>query len=126
MSDKTANDEKKYEDVIKALNGLQEVKAPTNKINVYKLEIKKFKYPDLKIIVQCSAGTYIRSLAHDLGKAMSTGALLSDLRRTDIGDYSVKDAVALNKASAENLAKNKLDIATNLRSLNQWFYQSLP
>jgi tRNA pseudouridine55 synthase len=45
--------------------------------------------------VACSKGTYIRSLAHDFGKALNNGGHLSALRRTKIGDYSVKNAVSI-------------------------------
>jgi len=55
--------------------------------------------PKAKIRVVCSKGTYIRSLAHDLGQKLGTGAFLSALRRTRIGEYSVEDAVPLSSFS---------------------------
>ncbi len=48
---------------------------------------------ELKFRVVCSKGTYIRSLAHDFGKALNSGAHLSELRRTRIGDFKVEDAI---------------------------------
>ena len=47
----------------------------------------------MTMTVVCSKGTYIRSLAHDFGKALDNGAHLSALRRTKIGDFSVEDAI---------------------------------
>jgi tRNA pseudouridine55 synthase len=47
--------------------------------------------------VACSKGTYIRSLAYDLGRALNNGAYLSDLRRTKIGDYSIEKAWDLDE-----------------------------
>ena len=50
--------------------------------------------PFIRFTVGCSKGTYIRSLAHDIGQELGVGAYLTNLRRTKIGDYSVNDASA--------------------------------
>ena len=101
----------------------KEVTAPTKNITIYNLEILDFKYPKAKIKVTASAGTYIRSLAYDLGKAMATGALLADLRRTKIGDFDVDQALPLDKVSEQSLSKHKLNTATVIKSLNQYYDQ---
>lgn len=101
----------------------KEVKAPFKNIEIYSLKIKKFQYPNLKLEVSCSAGTYIRSLAYDLGQTMGTGALLSDLRRIAIGDFSVKQAINLNKVTAKNLADYAIPPKEVIESLNQFFHQ---
>ena len=49
--------------------------------------------PDIHFRIQCSKGTYIRSIAHDFGKALNSGGYLSSLRRTKIGEYNVDNAV---------------------------------
>ena len=67
-----------------------ELKARTIEIKVF--EITRMELPEIDFRVVCSKGTYIRSLAHDLGQALGTGAYLSALRRTRIGAYSVADA----------------------------------
>ena len=54
--------------------------------------------------VTCSAGTYIRSLAHDLGRSLGCGAHLTGLRRTAIGDFRVETAVSLPDLTPDNLA----------------------
>ena len=51
---------------------------------------------ELQFRVSCSKGTYIRSLAHDIGKALGSGAHLSELRRTAIGDFKVDQALTVN------------------------------
>jgi tRNA pseudouridine55 synthase len=51
--------------------------------------------PVVRFEVKCSKGTYIRSLAHDFGKALNSGAYLSELRRTEIGDFKVDDAQSI-------------------------------
>jgi tRNA pseudouridine55 synthase len=81
----------------------KKVVAPKKKINIYKIDVLHFEYPQAKILVICSAGTYIRSLVSDLGQDLKTGAVLSDLRRTAIGDLSIKKA-----AKFDDLDKDKL------------------
>ncbi len=68
---------------------------PSRSITIYNIEILNYDYPELKIRVHCSSGTYIRTLAEDLGKKLDTGAYLTALRRTQIGDYSITDATML-------------------------------
>lgn len=98
------------------------VPAPTTKIEIYKLVIKKFNWPGLSLEIECSAGTYMRSLAHDLGQTMGTGALLSDLRRQAIGHFSVKNALPLEQASPASLAQYYLRPADIIKSLQQYFF----
>jgi len=76
----------------------------TRKITITEFEITKIALPDIRFRVVCSKGTYIRSLAHDFGKALQSGAHLSALRRTKIGGYSVENAVDIN-AFIENIKK---------------------
>lgn len=73
----------------------KEFETPTREIEIYAIEILDYNYPKLKIKCHVSSGTYIRTLAEDIGKALGTGAYLTALRRTKIGNYSVKDAKLL-------------------------------
>ncbi len=66
-------------------------------VTVYELTKLEYDPPELNIRVECSAGTYIRSLAHDLGETLSTGAHLSALRRLRAGPFGLEDAVTLNE-----------------------------
>ncbi len=70
----------------------EDVKLKSNLVNVYEIEIIEFTLPKLIIKVRCGKGTYIRSLANDIGVNLKSGAHLSGLRRTKIGDYHVNDA----------------------------------
>ncbi len=63
-------------------------------IEIEEFEIVKIAMPVVKFRVVCSKGTYIRSLAHDFGRALHSGAYLSALRRTKIGDFNVNNALA--------------------------------
>lgn len=67
-----------------------EIKSRT--ITISEFEITKVNLPNVEFRVVCSKGTYIRSLAYDFGKALNSGAHLSALRRTKIGDFSVQNA----------------------------------
>ena len=68
---------------------------PSREVTIYSIKILKYNYPLLTIRVHCSSGTYIRTLAEDIGKALGTGAYLTALRRTNIGHYSVANAKQL-------------------------------
>ena len=71
----------------------KEVELKKRNVTISKFEITKINLPNVEFRVICSKGTYIRSLAHDFGKALQTGAYLSSLRRTKIGDYNVNKAL---------------------------------
>lgn len=71
----------------------EEVEIASRKTTIYEFEITRIALPEIDFRVQCSKGTYIRSLAFDFGKALQSGGHLTALRRTKIGDYSVGNAV---------------------------------
>lgn len=75
----------------------KEIKLEPRKINIYKIDLISYNYPILKIICEVSPGTYIRSLARDVGKNLGTGAYLNELRRIKIGKYSVEKALSLQQ-----------------------------
>ena len=72
----------------------EEVEIAFRKTTIHEFEITRIELPEIDFRVVCSKGTYIRSLAFDFGKALNSGAYLSVLRRTKIGDYSVTDGVS--------------------------------
>jgi len=75
----------------------EEVELSPRMVNVYSLEILEWDPPEVVIDVFCSSGTYVRSLANDMGKVLGTGAHLVGLRRTKSGRFSLRDAVPLRK-----------------------------
>ncbi len=75
------------------------------KVKIYKIELLKFKWPYLEIKINCSSGTYIRSLANDIGKKLGCGALVEELKRTKIGEFSLDKAVSLSEISPQNWQK---------------------
>ena len=80
----------------RARNGEQVEMAPRT-INVYSLELLEWAPPETVIDVFCSSGTYVRSLANDLGENLGVGAHLVGLRRTKSGRFTLRDAVSLRR-----------------------------
>lgn len=86
------------------------VEMPSRKVTVYENVIINYEYPVLELNSKVSSGTYIRTLAEDLGKLLGTGAYLSGLVRTEVGEYSLKDAVVLEEADAAMTEQHLRDI----------------
>lgn len=74
----------------------EEVMMPSRQVTINSIDLLTYKYPFLTIEASVSSGTYIRSLAEDIGKELGTGAYLADLTRTSVGEYDLKDAVELD------------------------------
>lgn len=74
-------------------------------VTIYKLELISYNYPVLTIKAHVSSGTYIRTLAEDIGQKLGTGAYCQYLRRTKIGDYDIRNASSL-PASSNKLQKH--------------------
>ena len=85
------------------------VEISTRPITIYGLSFPSINLPSVDFKVQCSKGTYIRSLAYDIGVALSSGAHLTALRRTKIGNYDVSNALTIEefenqlKVNAQNI-----------------------
>lgn len=73
----------------------KEVEIPERTIKIHSLELIDYTYPELKIRTHVSSGTYIRSLASDIGGALETGAYCTQLRRTKIADWDIEQANTL-------------------------------
>ncbi|MGB5171598.1 tRNA pseudouridine(55) synthase TruB [Eudoraea sp.] len=80
----------------------EQIEIKSRNVEVFEFEIIGFQLPNIEFRILCSKGTYIRSIAHDFGKALNSGAHLSALRRTKIGDYNVNIAMT-PKAIKEKL-----------------------
>lgn len=72
------------------------------KVKIYEVEPRKYKWPYLEIEVKCGKGTYIRSLAHDIGQKLSCGAYLEKLIRTRIGKFDIDNSVRIDKLNKDN------------------------
>lgn len=85
-----------------------EVELKSRKITIHELEVISFNLPDITLRINCSKGTYIRSLANDIGKALNSGGHLIALERTQIGEFTLDDAMTL-----ENFEKILQSVVTN-------------
>ncbi len=90
----------------------EDVKIAARPVRIMETEIVESEMPDMTIRVKCGKGTYIRSLAHDLGIALGSRAYLTGLRRTKIGHFDVKDAVTTDQF-ADFIKKNSRKSDTN-------------
>ncbi len=72
-------------------------------VRIDRIELVKYDYPQVQFTTDVSSGTYIRSLVEDLGKTLGTGAYMSALRRTRVGQFSIADAISIQDLSPENL-----------------------
>ncbi|MFA9290321.1 MAG: tRNA pseudouridine(55) synthase TruB [Solirubrobacteraceae bacterium] len=70
----------------------KKIEVKEREVTIYSFEITEINMPTISFKVKCSKGTYIRSLANDFGKTLNSGAYLTSLTRTAIGEYSIKQA----------------------------------
>lgn len=73
------------------------IERPPRQVTISQLNLHHWTFPEFDLTVACSAGTYIRSLAHDIGEAVEIGGHLSALRRTQSGQFTIKGAVSLDE-----------------------------
>jgi tRNA pseudouridine55 synthase len=94
------------------------VALPPRLVTIHEIELLELALPDVRFRVRCSSGTYIRSLARDVGEALGVGAHLTHLRRTAVGRFSVEDAVSPDAlGEAESAASARIDPLTALGHL---------
>jgi tRNA pseudouridine55 synthase len=80
----------------------KEIEMPSRQVTIHSIELLDYAYPEVKIRTHVSSGTYIRTLAEDIGKALATGAYCTQLRRTKVGDYNIEDAVSISELKIDN------------------------
>ena len=80
----------------------EEVKMRLRQVTVHSFKLLKGKLPEVHFQIACSKGTYIRSMANDFGKILGVGAYLKELRRTQIGDFNVSDALTVESFLENN------------------------
>lgn len=84
----------------------EEVERPARPVHIYELELLSFHpgdEPEAQLDVRCSGGTYIRTLAHDMGGALGYGGHLRELRRTEANGFALADVITLDDISADKL-----------------------
>jgi tRNA pseudouridine55 synthase len=81
----------------------QQPQLPPRPVDVYRIDVVAYQYPELTLDVQCGSGTYIRSLGRDLAESLGTAAVMSALVRTSIGRFHLADAVNPRELNNDNL-----------------------
>ncbi len=98
----------------------EHVDLPASRVTVFSAEVEEITLPLVRFRVHCSSGTYVRSLARDLGEVLGTGAHLTELRRTRIGRFEVDGALTLDElddpSAVERMAMSPLEALAHLPS----------
>ena len=84
----------------------KKVEIKPRKVNIYSIKITDVDYPFVRFTAHVSSGTYIRSLARDIGEKLKTGAYMSNLRRTQAGNYNIKQATTVIDKQIINFIKS--------------------
>ena len=88
----------------------KEVVIEPRQVTIYRNELISYDYPFVRFTSEVGSGTYIRSLVEDIGKQLGTGAYMSDLRRTNVGTYSVSSAVQMPDISFTTIEHNLIEL----------------
>jgi tRNA pseudouridine55 synthase len=81
------------------------IERKKQKIKIFYIKLKKYEWPNAKIEVHCSSGTYIRSIANDLGEKLKCFAHLKELKRVEIGSHKLEDSIETKKLNQDNWKK---------------------
>lgn len=73
-------------------------------VHIERIALERYDYPFVQFAAEVSSGTYIRSLVEDLGKTLGTGAYMSDLRRTSVGQFNLQDALSMDDLTDQKIA----------------------
>jgi tRNA pseudouridine55 synthase len=83
----------------------ESVELAPRTVSVYEIRLVEYEYPKLVLDVTCGAGTYLRSLGRDLGQTLGSGAVMSALVRTAIGDFTIDEACPLEALTPDTVAQ---------------------
>lgn len=81
----------------------KEVVLEPRSATIYSLELTSYSYPEICFTTRVSSGTYVRSLVEDIGSSLKTGAYMSGLRRTSVGEFVIEDALPVEKLDIETI-----------------------
>ena len=84
----------------------EKVELKSREIEILQIRILTYDFPILQLEVECTSGTYIRSLGRDIGEQLNTGAVMTGLRRTAIGNFTVEHAIAPDFSSPQSVASS--------------------
>ncbi len=103
----------------------KEVKLNPQTVTIESIEVLEFKLPEITLAVTCSSGTYIRSLVHDLGQTLGTGAIMTALSRTATGPINLKQTVTLEQLTNNDWQKYLYPADKFVDELNNFYLKKL-
>jgi tRNA pseudouridine55 synthase len=89
----------------------KEVKLEPRSVSILTIKLLGYTYPEVTFVTEVSSGTYIRTLVEDIGQKLSSGAYTSNLRRTTVGTFSIKDAISLEDLATSTIANQLVTVA---------------
>lgn len=109
-SAKKINGKKMYE-LARSGVGINDIEIKPSRVNIYKIKMLEFNEEEqwADIYVECSKGTYIRSIANDLGKALDNGCYLSKLKRVQAGGMTVENSISLDNSTLQDIEKSLIN-----------------
>lgn len=96
----------------------EDVEIKPKTVRIDEVRVNHYDWPELELFIRCGKGTYIRSIARDLGVALQTGGSLLNLRRTRVGEYTIEDSRSLEKLEQGIQAEDLLPAPTPPDSVN--------
>ncbi len=96
------------------------VELPPRPVTIYRLDLLEYRYPEMRLLIECSRGTYVRALGRDLAAALGTSAVMTALRRLRIGEFSVEAACDPTSLSRDQIAERLRPSREAVAHLPQW------
>ena len=96
------------------------VELPPRPVTIYQLEVVEYRYPDLRLLVECSRGTYVRALGRDVAAALGTAAVMTALKRLRIGGFAIEAACDPTDLSRAKIAARIRPSREAVAHLPQW------
>src|SRR5262249_22028447 len=95
----------------RAREGSTHLELKSRTVHVYRIDVLDYHWPLLHLRIDCGRGTYIRSIAPDLGESLNVGGYVTTLRRTRIGPCTIEKAVTLTRLTPQNLAEHLQELS---------------
>lgn len=95
----------------------EKVEIEPRKIEIYKIDLNKYDKNIITFVVSCSKGTYIRSLCEDIAKKLNTVGYMKNLKRLQVGEFNIKDAVYIDKIDLKNVNEHLITLEEILRGI---------
>jgi len=88
---------------------------------IHEIEVLRWEWPELQLRIRCGSGTYIRSIARDLGNTLGCGALMSRLERTAVGPFSIEQSLSCEEPDRDSLVQQLIPVVRLIRGLSRYW-----